>query len=111
MKTRYLTSLTTAFNPFSVTGKVPRLFLNLLPANAHKSIAIKTTQLPRTSKQPASLVLGFKDGKTMTYTWAEKSETEGVAGGKPQEIVSLQDVVQEVERHARMTGRKEELAG
>lgn len=109
MKTTYLTTLHAAFNPFSRTGIVPRLFLNLLPANAHKTIAIKTTQLPRGSPQPAALELGFKDGNKLKYTWPELSK-EQVAAAE-QKPPSIHDIVAEVDRHARITGRKEELAG
>ncbi|ETN37196.1 uncharacterized protein HMPREF1541_08186 [Cyphellophora europaea CBS 101466] len=109
MKTTYLTSLKAAFDPFSRTAIVPRLFLGLLPTNAHKSIQIKTTQLPRNSNQPALLELGFKDGKKMSYTWVEQSREEAKkADVKP---ATIQDIIAEVDKHARITGRKEELSG
>ena len=111
MRTTYLTSLTAAFNPLSTTGIVPRLFLTLLPAAAHKSIQIKTTQLPRNSPLPASLELGFKDGKKLKYTWAERAKTAEVANVAQEKPVALQDIVDEVDRHARIAGRKEDLAG
>ena len=112
MKTRYLTSLSLAFNPFSRTGKVPRLFLSLLPPAAYKSIQIKQTQLPRTSTQPAFLELGFKDGKKMKWEWTDQDAAETIdKDGKEKKIVKLEDVVGEVDRHARILGRKEELAG
>src|ERR1700754_4968867 len=112
MKTTYLTSLSLAFNPFSRTGKVPRLFLTLLPPAAHRSIPIKQTQLPRSSTQPAFLELGFKDGKKMRYEWTEQDVRGGVdKDGKKIKLVKLEDVVEEVDRHARILGRKEELAG
>jgi len=107
MKTAYLTTLTTRFNPFQPTSKVPRLFLSLLPPSAHRSIKISTTQLPRSSNLPATLELGFKDGKTMKFSWGG----EAVERGKKAENVKLQDIVEEVDRHARVLGRKEELAG
>lgn len=113
MKTTYLTTLTSSFNPFSRTAVVPRLILSLLKPDAHKTIAIKSTQLPRTSSQPASLVLGFKDGKTLKYSWAENEvgKSPTADGSKQQKSVKLQDIVEEVERHTRILGRKEELAG
>jgi large subunit ribosomal protein L53 len=101
----YLTTVTTAFNSFSRTSKVPRLVLNSLPANAHKSIAIKTTLLPQSSRAPATLELGFKDGKKMVYAWPETPLKEGE---KP---ASIEDVVYEVNRHARIQARQEELKG
>lgn len=109
MKTAYLTTLNAAFNPFSRTAIVPRLFLSLLPANVHKTVQIKTTQLPRTATQPASLELRFKDGKTMKYSWPEMSKEQlAAAEDKPARI---EDIVAEVNRHARIASRKEELAG
>jgi len=106
MKTTYLTTLTTSFNPFSRTSSVPRLFLQLLPTKAHKDVKITQTGLPRTSTHPATLQLGFKDGKTMSFSWAER-----VKGAEKQETTQLSDIVEEVERHARIVGRKEELSG
>jgi large subunit ribosomal protein L53 len=109
MKTTYLTQLSCAFNPFSRTAIVPRLFLGMLPANAHKTIQIKTTQLPRNATQPAFLELGFKDGKKMKYEWKEMTHEE--FQNAEQKPATIHDVVAEVDRHARITGRKEELAG
>ena len=109
MKTTYLPTLHAVFNPFSRTAIVPRLFLSLLPANVHKTVQVKTTQLPKTTTQPASLELRFKDGKTMKYSWPELSKEQIAASqDKPARI---EDIVAEVERHARIAGRKEELAG
>lgn len=110
MITTYLTSLKVAFNPFLATSKVPRLFLTLLPPEAHKTIKISATQYPRTSKAPALLELGLKDGKTLKYTWeAEAPDAEGKA--RKTKRVGLNDVVEEVNRHARGLARKEELTG
>ena len=118
MRTTYLTSLKTTFNPFSPTSHVPRLFLQLLPVNAHKSIKISQSVLPRTTTTPASLELGFKDGKSMTFSWTErvkrKLDADGAAAGevrKEEKQTQLADIVEEVERHARILGRKEELQG
>ena len=115
MKTTYLTTLTTTYNPFSTSSKVPRLFLTLLSASAYKTVNIKVTQLPRTSLLPAKLELGFKDGKKLQYEWAERSKVmvgQGKDGeGEKGEPVTLSDVVNEVDKHARVTGRREELAG
>ena len=115
MKTKYLTQLTTSFNPFSLTSRVPRLFLNTLPPNAHKAIQIKNKALPRTSTAPASLELTFKDGKKMTYEWTEddvrKVEPGSVEAKQRKKVATLQTVIAEVDRHARMAGRKEELNG
>ena len=109
MKAMYLTSLTAKINPFSTNSKVPRLFIALLPSNAHKILKMNVTQLPRASTAPALLELGFKDGKTMKWSWGGVAEKP--VEGKREEKVGLQDVVEEVERHTRQLGRKEELSG
>lgn len=111
MITTYLTTLKTAFNPFQVNSRVPRLFLNLLPAAAHKTIKITTTQLPRSSTAPATLEIGFKDGKTMKYSWATESPQATAERSPKVKRASLQDIVEEMNRHARALDRKEELSG
>ena len=118
MRTTYLTSLKTSFNPFSQSSKIPRLFLTLLPANAHKTIQIKSTPLPRTSTDPSTLELSFSDGKVAKYSWGgaaireEKRANTSAKGKKPGgERVSLQDIIEEVDRHAKGLARKEELSG
>ncbi|ERF72254.1 hypothetical protein EPUS_02141 [Endocarpon pusillum Z07020] len=113
MKTTYLTSLSTTLSPFSPHGKVPRLVLTLLPADARSRIAIKTTLLPRSSAltSPATLELGFKDGKKMQWRWEPKRRLKEHEEGQRQEAAKLKDVVEEVERHWRGLNRKEELAG
>ncbi|KEF59301.1 uncharacterized protein A1O9_04145 [Exophiala aquamarina CBS 119918] len=98
MKTTYLTSLSASFNPFLPTSKIPRLVLSLLPAAAHRTIKIKSTQLPRSSTAPSTLELAFKDGKTLKYSW-------------PIETVKLRDIIWEVDRHARVMARQEDLKG
>jgi large subunit ribosomal protein L53 len=111
MITTYITSLRAAFNPFQATSKVPRLFLNALPAEAHKTIKISATQFPRTSAAPAILELGFKDGKTLKYSWAADALDNTATKEKKTERVSLQEIVEEVNRHARASDRKAELSG
>jgi hypothetical protein len=113
MKTTYLTTLNLAFNPFSRTSKVPRLFLSLLPPAAYRTIQIKQAQLPRSSTSPSFLEIGFKDGKKLRYEWTEENMQAGKLNkeGKVIQAVKLEDVVAEVDRLARIQGRKEELAG
>lgn len=106
MKTTYLTSLTARFNPFSTTAKVPRLVLGMLSPSAHKSVKITTTQLPRSSTQPALLEMGFKDGKSMKFSWTEEATQPS---DKKAEAIKLQDIVEQVNRHARILARQEEL--
>jgi large subunit ribosomal protein L53 len=119
MITTYLTSLKATFNPFAASSKIPRLFLTQLPANAHKTIQIKSTPLPRGSTGPSTLELGFKDGKVVKYSWGgpitaiEDGSGKAVQKGRKTggEKVTLQDIVEEVDRHAKGLARKEELNG
>lgn len=118
MRTTYITSLTTSFNPFSRSSHVPRLFLQLLPVKAHKEIKITQTVLPRSSTQPATLELGLKDGQTLKYSWTERAKQSaaidkdaGARSQKQEASTPLADIIAEVNRHARILGRKEELQG
>ena len=48
----------------------------------------------------------------MKWEWLEDDVAGGLdANGKEKKITKLEDVVGEVDRHARILGRKEELAG
>jgi len=94
--TRFLTSVTATFSPFHPTSRTARLFLSYLPPTAHSSVAVKTTLLPKSSTQPATLSLTFKDGKVMDFDL---------------EKVRIREVLDEVRRHGRGLGRKEELSG
>lgn len=114
MKTTYLTSLSASFNPFLPTSKIPRLVLSLLPAAAHRTVKIKSTQLPRSSTAPSTLELAFKDGKTLKYSWVQETPeriAEARAANKPIETVKLRDIIWEVDRHARVLARQEDLKG
>jgi len=47
MITRYLTSVTASFSPFSRSGKTARLFLSLLPSNARQmGVKVVTNIVP-----------------------------------------------------------------
>lgn len=97
MITRFLTDVRVTFNPFSPRSKPARLFLSLIPPNARESgMKIESKMLPRTSKEPASLGVKFKDGKEMTLDLSTMRITQ---------------VVEEVDRHSRTLARKEELTG
>jgi hypothetical protein len=52
------------------------------------------------------LEVAFKDGKTMKWAW----DAQGTKIGK-KEQAGIQDIVDEVDRHARMLKRKEDLSG
>jgi len=96
MIARFLTSVTTKLNPFSPRAKTVRNFLALLPPNARNDIKMSVQMLPRTSKEPVTLALKFKDGKEMDLDL---------------EKLKIKEVVEEVNRHSRMLARQEELSG
>lgn len=49
----------------------------------------------------------------MKFSWAEppQGDANAPSGLRDERQTTLQDVVEEVERHARVLGRQEELAG
>ncbi|KAI8940236.1 hypothetical protein NX059_003939 [Plenodomus lindquistii] len=97
MITKFLTDVRVTFNPFSPRSKPARLFLSLIPPNARsEGMKIESTMLPRTSKQPATLGVKFKDGKEMNLDL---------------NTMRITQVVEEVDRHSRTLARKEELNG
>ncbi|KAF1912471.1 39S ribosomal protein L53/MRP-L53-domain-containing protein [Ampelomyces quisqualis] len=97
MITRFLTDVRVTFNPFSPRSKPARLFLSLIPPNARlDGMLIDSKMLPRSSKEPASLTVKFKDGKEMHMDLDK---------------MRITDVMAEVDRHSRQLARKEELSG
>ncbi|KAF2437367.1 hypothetical protein P171DRAFT_437772 [Karstenula rhodostoma CBS 690.94] len=97
MITRFLTDVRVKFNPFSPRAKPARLFLSLIPPNARADgMKVETKMLPRTSTEPATLDVKFKDGKEL------KLELDKMR---------IPEVMEEVDRHSRMLARKEELTG
>ncbi|RVX74374.1 hypothetical protein B0A52_01499 [Exophiala mesophila] len=122
MKTMHLSSVSATFNPFLPSSKIPRLVLSKLPASAYKTLKVTAKQLPRSSTVPATLELVFKDGKTLSYSWAHETAEQKAAAraallasgnGEKQkkEKVMLSDIVWELDRHARGIAREEELKG
>ena len=59
MISRYLTDVRVQFNPFSKRTKVARIFLTLLPANAHQTMKITKTVIPMDKPERAALFLQF----------------------------------------------------
>ncbi|KAI9749586.1 MAG: 39S ribosomal protein L44, mitochondrial [Lichina confinis] len=96
MITRFLTDVTTSFNPFLHGSKTARLFLAFLPADARKTMRINTKLLPRSSREASQLQLKFKDGKEMSLD-VEK--------------LSVRDIIEEVDRHSRVLNREAALSG
>lgn len=60
MITRFITEVTTRFNPFSAASRSTRLFLSNLPADARSGgMKVSTNLLPRTSTESPSLLVKF----------------------------------------------------
>ncbi|KAL1896127.1 39S ribosomal protein L44, mitochondrial [Sporothrix stenoceras] len=96
MLTRFITEVTTRFNPFSAQSKAARLFLTQLPPSARQNGMVVTTQLlPRTSTEPSTLTVKFKDGKEMKLDCEE---------------MGIKRVVEEVDRHSRALQKAADLA-
>jgi len=96
MITKFLTDVTTKFNPFTKRAKTCRSFLAHLPPNARQTMKIKTTILPRDSQEPSSIYVKFKDGKELHL------DTEKLG---------IKDVMEEINRHSRGLNRQADLLG
>jgi large subunit ribosomal protein L53 len=59
MITRFITEVSTTFNPFLPRAKVARLFLSFLPPNARQTMKVDTKLLPRASRDPSFIQLKF----------------------------------------------------
>lgn len=59
MITKFMTEVTTRFNPFSPNARSARLFLSMLPPNARQTMTVSTTLLSQKSTEPSSLKLKF----------------------------------------------------
>ncbi|KAK2028714.1 39S ribosomal protein L53/MRP-L53 [Colletotrichum zoysiae] len=95
MITKFMTEITTKFNPFSPKSKSARLFLSFIPPAARSSgMAIKTVLLPRTSTEPPSLLVKFKDGKEMSIDC---------------EKMAIKSIIEEVDRHSRGLQKQADL--
>lgn len=93
--TRFITDVTTKFNPFSPRARTVRLFLSFLPPTARANgMKITTRLLPRQSTEPNSLWVKFKDGKEMHID----CENLGIKG-----------VVEELDRHSRILKKQADL--
>ncbi|KAK0746117.1 39S ribosomal protein L53/MRP-L53-domain-containing protein [Schizothecium vesticola] len=97
MITRFITHVTTRFNPFSPRAKAARLFLTRLPPGARSDgMAITTELLPRTSAAASSLYIKFKDGKEMNLDC---------------DTMNIKGIVEEVDRHSRQLQKQADLDG
>lgn len=117
MITRFLTSVSTAFSPFNAkSGKTARNFLALLPPNARSTMTININQLSRAdANKPSVLALKFsaypKDCFGFPNTYSRQITEDGKEMNLDLETLKIKDIMTEVDRHSRMLGRKEELAG
>jgi hypothetical protein len=71
MITRFLTGVTTIFNPFSPRAKTARIFLALFPPNARQTVKIDTKMLPRLSRERSSIWVKFSSysGQSACWEW------------------------------------------
>ncbi|KAM3505882.1 hypothetical protein MY11210_007792 [Beauveria gryllotalpidicola] len=96
MITKFMTEITARFNPFSACAKPARLFLTLLPSNTRSSgTTINTTLLPRTSTEPSSVAVKFKDGKELKFNTGK---------------ITIKGLVEEMDRHSRQLQKKADLS-
>lgn len=65
MITKFITEVSTKFNPFNKQGRTCRSFLAHLPANARQTLKVNAIVLPRNSRDPSSLLLKFS--KFLTF--------------------------------------------
>jgi large subunit ribosomal protein L53 len=95
MITKFMTEVSTKFNPFSACAKPARLFLSNLPPNARSTgVKISSSLLARNSPEPSSLYVKFKDGKEMNFQ-CDKYTITGV--------------VDQCDRHSRALQKKADL--
>ena len=114
MITRFITEVSTTFNPFLPRAKTARLFLSFLPPNARQTMKIDTKLLPRTSRDPSFIKLKFS--KLYLKPPARFFPDTGIAeDGKQMKLdaekLGIKGVVEEVDRHSRILSRQEELNG
>lgn len=95
MLTRFITDVSTRFNPFSAKAKAARLFLSFLPPDARSNGMNITTQLlPRNSTETPLLYVKFKDGKEMNLDV---------------ENMGIKSIIEEVDRHSRILQKQSDL--
>ena len=120
MITRFITEVSTVFNPFSPKAKTARLFLSFLPPNARSSMKIDTRLLPRASKETSVVRLKFSEwflgwetvvnrGEEKTRCWLEIED--GKEMNLDAEKLGIKGVMEEVDRHSRVLSRQESLTG
>jgi large subunit ribosomal protein L53 len=124
MITKFITDVSTRFNPFSPRAKTCRSFLSHLPPNARQTMKINAKLLPRDSKEASFLNLKFSRSirncheggairveRTMLTRAALVSTEDGKEMNLDTEKLKIRDVMEEVDRHSRMLHRQEALTG
>ncbi|CUS15394.1 unnamed protein product [Tuber aestivum] len=96
MITKYLTTVSVAFNPFSKAGRTARIFMALLGPYTRETMKIKTTVLNRDSEVGGRVEVRFKDGKEFQMDTSK---------------MTIADIVEEVDRHSRSLKRADDLSG
>lgn len=113
MITRFITEVSTSFNPFLPRAKTARLFLSFLPPNARQTMKIDTKLLPRASRDPSFIQLKFS--KLQSRGTSRSFLTAVAEDGKQMKLdaekLGIKGVVEEVDRHSRILSREEELNG
>ncbi|PHH76359.1 hypothetical protein CDD83_4264 [Cordyceps sp. RAO-2017] len=96
MITKFMTEITTKFNPFSTCSKPARLFLTYLPPNIRsRGTTVTTTVLPRHSQETSSVAVKFKDGKQLSFSC---------------EKITIKGIIEEVDRHSRLLQKAVDLS-
>ena len=116
MITKFISEVSTRFNPFTATAKTARSFLAILPPNARKNMKVNVQLLPRTSPDPArsqvqyvvSLPIGQREGINLADAFATE---DGKQMDFDLDKLKIRDITEDVNRHSRVLGRQEELAG
>jgi large subunit ribosomal protein L53 len=113
MLTRFITEVSTVFNPFSPKAKTARLFLSFLPPDARQSIKVTTKLLPRVSRDPSILQVKFSQSELCCRL--DDADSVSPEDGKDMkldpEMLGIKGVLEEVNRHSRILARQEELSG
>ncbi|MCJ1448906.1 MAG: 39S ribosomal protein L44, mitochondrial [Stictis urceolatum] len=94
MITRFITDVSTTFNPFAKRAKICRIFLSQFGPATFRNVKFNTKLLPQTSTEPSVLKIKFQDGKEMDLD---------------PEKLNIKDIFEEVDRHSRALGRKADL--
>ncbi|TVY24998.1 54S ribosomal protein, mitochondrial [Lachnellula hyalina] len=109
MISKFITEVSTVFNPFSPKAKTARLFLSFLPPNARQTMKINTKLLPRMSKEPSFVELKFS--KSPSFSMMLAPVEDGMQMKLDAEKLGIKGVIEEVDRHSRILSRQEELTG